>query len=216
MDPHKSMPDDSQLKNAGDVVVRRRRIRINGIVQGVGFRPFVYKLATELHLSGFVNNDANGVLVEVEGAGETLDIFCQRLKSEPPPLSRIVKFHAEDMDSSGEGHFRIEKSRSDQLPSTLISPDIAVCDNCLRELFDPGDRRYRYPFINCTNCGPRYTIVESIPYDRPLTSMKQFPMCPSCESEYQNPTDRRFHAQPNACPDCGPNLQLYDGSSAVE
>ncbi|UCG61126.1 MAG: carbamoyltransferase HypF [Candidatus Zixiibacteriota bacterium] len=206
------MPDKSHLKSKPEARLTRKRIRINGIVQGVGFRPFVYRLATEAGLGGFVNNDAEGVLIEVEGASESLDGFCGRLRSEAPPLAKIVELTDEEMKGRGDQTFTIQVSTYDKLPSTLISPDIAVCDDCLSELFNPNDRRYRYPFINCTNCGPRYTIVEGIPYDRPLTSMKVFPMCPDCEREYHDPSDRRFHAQPNACPECGPALTLRDST----
>ncbi|MFQ5821847.1 MAG: carbamoyltransferase HypF, partial [Candidatus Heimdallarchaeota archaeon] len=190
--------------------LRRERIQINGIVQGVGFRPFVYRLAHECGLIGFVNNNSDGVLIEVEGAPEKVEVFGQRLQEEAPPLARIVDLYLEEINPVGEGEFTIKTSQHDAPPITLISPDISICEDCLRELFDPADRRYRYPFINCTNCGPRYTIVHGIPYDRPLTSMRVFPMCTQCSFEYHDPANRRFHAQPNACPKCGPKLSLYD------
>jgi len=190
--------------------LQREKIHINGIVQGVGFRPFVYRLAHECGLGGYVNNSSDGVLIEVEGQPDALREFQFRLRHEAPPLARIVELTAEEIAPRGETSFRIETSRSDTQPLTLISPDTSICADCLHELFDPNDRRYRYPFINCTNCGPRYTIVYSIPYDRPNTSMRVFPMCATCEQEYHDPGNRRFHAQPNACPACGPGVFLRD------
>ncbi|MFQ5605020.1 MAG: carbamoyltransferase HypF [bacterium] len=190
--------------------LRREKLVINGIVQGVGFRPFVYRLAREYRLGGFVNNRSDGVLIEVEGSAQRLQDFRQRLRSEAPPMAKIVELCTAEIDPLGENEFVIQASDGKTQPTTLISPDIGICEDCLRELFDPHDRRYRYPFINCTNCGPRFTIVERIPYDRPFTSMKVFPMCPACSEEYHNPGNRRFHAQPNACPQCGPKLSLHD------
>jgi hydrogenase maturation protein HypF len=190
--------------------VARMRIRLNGIVQGVGFRPFVYRLARRLSLAGWVNNDSDGVCVEVEGKRENIRLFAQLVRQEAPPLARIVESHETEITPAGDTEFSIIASEGRQVASTFISPDVATCDECLVELFDPTDRRYRYPFLNCTNCGPRYSIVEGIPYDRPLTSMKIFPLCADCEREYRDPADRRFHAQPNACPVCGPQLSLYD------
>ena len=192
------------------MAIVRQKIRINGIVQGVGFRPFVYRLAQECRIAGFVNNSSDGVLIEAEGTPEALATFRERLRSEAPPLSHIVEFDFEELPPRGDTQFVIQQSRRDSTPVTLISPDVATCDDCLRELFDPNDRRYRYPFINCTNCGPRYTIVYTIPYDRGNTSMRVFPMCPECEREYHDPANRRFHAQPNACPKCGPQVTLHD------
>ncbi|MFQ5568965.1 MAG: carbamoyltransferase HypF [Rhodothermales bacterium] len=194
------------------IAVRRRRIDINGIVQGVGFRPFVYRLARQCGLAGFVNNSGDGVCVEVEGLSEDIERFCARLREEAPPLSRIVDVCFKDVVPDGVREFVIRASQRDALPVTLISPDVGICEDCLKELFDPCDRRYRYPFINCTNCGPRYTIVEGIPYDRPYTSMRVFEMCPDCDREYHNPENRRFHAQPNACPVCGPQVALHDNA----
>lgn len=194
----------------------RRRIKVNGIVQGVGFRPFVYRLANELNLAGFVINNSEGVDIEVEGAKIKIDKFHSRLRSEAPVLSQIIESDITEIESTGDNNFIIKQSKKDSLPTTLISPDIATCDDCLRELFDPDDRRYRYPFINCTNCGPRYTIVENIPYDRPKTSMKVFPMCEDCLEEYNDPADRRFHAQPNACVVCGPQLTLNDREGKID
>ena len=189
---------------------RRLRIHVNGIVQGVGFRPFVYRLAHECHLTGFVNNSSEGVLIEAEGRPADVAAFLARLREEAPPLSRIVSVETEELPANGDTAFVIRASQKEAPPITLVPPDMAICDDCLRELFDPKDRRYRYPFINCTNCGPRYTIVEGIPYDRPRTSMRVFPMCPDCEREYHDPANRRFHAQPNACPVCGPRVWLVD------
>jgi hydrogenase maturation protein HypF len=194
----------------------RRRIQVNGIVQGVGFRPFVYRLANELELAGFVINSSRGVDIEIEGPKGRIDQFYSRVKAESPVLSRITDSSIAEIKFIGEDEFIIKESTKDTLPTTLISPDIAICDDCLRELFDGKDRRYRYPFINCTNCGPRYTIVECIPYDRPKTSMKVFPMCAECLGEYNDPANRRFHAQPNACAVCGPQVMLYDHKVKID
>ncbi len=196
--------------------MERRRIRITGIVQGVGFRPFVYRLAKSCNLAGFVNNDSHGVTVEVEGSPDAVDSFCKSLVADKPVLASIDDCQIERMPTAGQTDFTIQSSKSDVIASALISPDIAACNECLTELFDPNNRRHRYPFINCTNCGPRYTIVERVPYDRPCTSMKQFAMCPQCETEYHDPANRRFHAQPNACPVCGPRLVLRDSHAVVE
>jgi hydrogenase maturation protein HypF len=187
----------------------RRRLMVRGMVQGVGFRPFVYNLAQRLGLGGFVLNDSDGVTLEIEGPASALDAFEQTLRTSPPPLARIDAIGAEPVASRGETHFRIETSRAATVRNTLISPDVATCDDCLRELFDPADRRFGYPFINCTNCGPRFTIVLDVPYDRAQTTMRVFPMCPACRSEYDDPLDRRFHAQPNACAVCGPSLAFH-------
>ena len=182
------------------------------MVQGVGFRPFVYRLAQKYGLTGYVLNDSRGVEIEVEGEEGNLKLFLEEMKSSPPPLAKILTIKVQHLPPALFTDFRIKESRTGEEHSTLISPDIGICEDCLRELFDPGDRRYRYPFINCTNCGPRYTITRDIPYDRPNTSMAVFPMCPECQREYNDPADRRFHAQPNACPACGPQVQLLDAS----
>jgi hydrogenase maturation protein HypF len=187
----------------------RWRLRIQGVVQGVGFRPFVYTLATRHHLSGFVSNNSDGVHIEIEGPHETLEIFRNDLQTQPPPLARIDSVVVQPIPLSGEKAFRIHESAAQLGPSTPISPDVATCPDCLRELFDPADRRYRYPFLNCTNCGPRFTIIRDIPYDRPFTTMASFTMCPECDAEYHDPANRRFHAQPNACPECGPHVWLH-------
>jgi hydrogenase maturation protein HypF len=183
-------------------------IHITGIVQGVGFRPFVYNLATGLGLTGWVRNTSAGVDIELEGETPVLDEFVQRLRADAPPLAHLDEVEVSPREPSGYQTFEIEHSES--LPDAFqpISPDVGICPDCLRELFDPTDRRYRYPFINCTNCGPRFTIIKDIPYDRPKTTMAVFPMCADCAAEYTNPADRRFHAQPVACPECGPRVWL--------
>jgi hydrogenase maturation protein HypF len=186
-----------------------KRIEVNGIVQGVGFRPFVYYLAHQYDLKGEVANTAAGVSIHIEGPPEYIQAFETDLAAKCPPLAHIVKISGRSESVKPYADFRIVKSRSQTRVSTLISPDVSICDDCLRELFDPRDRRYLYPFINCTNCGPRYTIIDDIPYDRPKTSMRHFKMCNACQSEYDDPSDRRFHAQPNACAECGPFISLY-------
>jgi hydrogenase maturation protein HypF len=188
----------------------RREIRVTGIVQGVGFRPYVFRLATERHLTGSISNTPAGVTIEIQGLIELVEDFTAQLPIEAPPLARIMGIAIHELPCNGDGEFRIVSSHTGEAVRTLISPDVAICDECLRELFDPADRRYLYPFINCTNCGPRFTIVRDIPYDRPRTSMAVFPMCQECRMEYENPRDRRFHAQPNACWKCGPLLELWD------
>ena len=192
----------------------RRRIQVSGIVQGVGFRPFVYRLASERGLVGQVGNNASGVSIEVQGPFASVEEFVNCLSREAPSLARITDVALNDIPLNGDVTFAIAPSEAGHV-HTLISPDIAVCADCLRELFDRADRRYGYPFINCTNCGPRFTIVRNIPYDRPGTSMAMFPMCPACQAEYDDPRNRRFHAQPNACWDCGPHVELWerDGSA---
>jgi hydrogenase maturation protein HypF len=190
--------------------IEARRLLVNGIVQGVGFRPFVYQLARRHGLAGEVANTSAGVSIHVEGPTERLDAFQHDLTGQPPPLAHIVEVDSQPVTVQARTEFRITHSRADAAMATLISPDVAACADCVRELLDPSDRRYRYPFINCTNCGPRYTIIEDIPYDRPATSMRHFVMCADCRAEYENPLDRRFHAQPNACPACGPQVRLYD------
>jgi hydrogenase maturation protein HypF len=192
---------------------KRLKIQIQGAVQGVGFRPFVYRLAEELKLSGFVLNSPYGVLIEIEGMMDKLKLFLKRLEEEKPPASIIQSLEYSYLDPKGFKGFKIVKSEDSGEKITLILPDIATCSFCLEEIFDPDNRRFRYPFTNCTNCGPRFTIIESLPYDRPNTTMKIFKMCRRCREEYENPKDRRFHAQPNACPTCGPHLELYDSSS---
>jgi hydrogenase maturation protein HypF len=194
--------------------VARLKMTIRGAVQGVGFRPFVYRLATELALNGWVSNTARGVFVEVEGAREKLDRFLLRVEQEKPAISFIQSLESSFADPVGYDCFEIRKSEGGE-KTALVLPDIATCPECLREIFEPGNRRFGYPFTNCTNCGPRYTIIESLPYDRPSTTMKKFTMCPECAREYSDPANRRFHAQPNACPECGPQLQLWGMQGAV-
>ncbi len=195
-----------------------RYIHITGVVQGVGFRPFVYNLATGLGLVGWVLNSSSGVEIEAVGPAAVLDEFVARLQSQAPPLARIEQVTAtpispDEVEISPETPFTIRHSAAKPGEFQPISPDICVCDDCLRELFDPHDRRYRYPFINCTNCGPRFTIIRDIPYDRPKTTMAPFEMCPDCRAEYEDPTNRRFHAQPNACPVCGPRVWFQTSAS---
>jgi hydrogenase maturation protein HypF len=187
-----------------------RKLEVSGIVQGVGFRPFVYRLARRLNLTGRVANTAEGVLIIVEGVSADIDAFSRRLQEESPPLAQIAGVRTSDQPAEGLADFTIVKSKTAARRTAFISPDVAVCQDCLDEMLDPADRRYRYPFINCTNCGPRYTIIGGIPYDRITTSMRHFTMCPRCQAEYDDPADRRFHAQPNACPDCGPRVALHD------
>lgn len=189
---------------------KRQQIRIDGIVQGVGFRPFVFRLAKSLQLTGSVLNSNTGVLIEVEGSIDDLSKFQSRLRQEMPPLAQIIDFHSSEIAVKNDDRFIIMQSEHKGESSVLISPDMSLCEDCLNELLSPADRRFQYPFLNCTNCGPRFTIIAGIPYDRPKTSMHVFPMCEKCTSEYHDPADRRFHAQPNACPDCGPHLKIYD------
>ncbi|MEU3889815.1 carbamoyltransferase HypF [Streptomyces sp. NPDC029041] len=192
----------------------RRRVTVRGTVQGVGFRPFVHRLATELTLAGFVSNTASGVLIEVEGPPEGVADFCDRLAKEPPPLATVTGVGFEELPATGaDGTFGI-RSTDRSSGSTLLPPDTATCPDCLRELGDPADRRHRHPFVTCTHCGPRFTIATGMPYDRAVTTMSGFPMCAACSREYGDPLDRRFHAQPVACPDCGPRLRLVPASGS--
>jgi hydrogenase maturation protein HypF len=185
-----------------------RHIHINGIVQGVGFRPFIYNLALKYDLTGWVRNSASGVDIEVTGHKTTLDIFQSLIPQAAPPLAQIDSIEIEAINHKGFESFKILSSQNKTTDFIPISPDIAICEQCQAELFDPTNRRFRYPFINCTNCGPRFTIIKEIPYDRPMTTMAEFEMCPDCREEYENPRDRRFHAQPVACPVCGPQVWL--------
>ena len=188
-------------------LAERRRLRVTGVVQGVGFRPFVHGLACRLELGGFVLNDGDGVVVEVEGPSRRLDAFAEALRAAAPALARVDAVAAETVAARGETAFRIAPSVASGR-TALVPPDVATCDDCLRELLDPNDRRYRYPFVNCTQCGPRFTIVRNVPYDRPNTTMAAFPLCADCRREYEDPRDRRFHAEPIACPACGPRLTM--------
>jgi hydrogenase maturation protein HypF len=184
----------------------RRRFRVQGVVQGVGFRPFVHRLATELRLGGHVGNDSAGVFVEVEGTVAAVAQFAERLATDAPPLARVLSVENTQMSPCGDDNFTIVESRRELRTHTSISADAATCADCRRELFDPDDRRYRYPFTNCTNCGPRFTITLELPYDRANTTMRRFRLCARCRREYEDPSDRRHHAEPVACPDCGPQL----------
>src|SRR6478752_4817181 len=186
----------------------RASVRVEGVVQGVGFRPFVYSLATRLGLAGWVGNDVDGVFAEVEGAAACVKQFLGLLETQAPPLARVDRVTAAAMSPTGAAGFAIVASDHTGRRRALVSADSATCDDCLRELSDPADRRHKYPFINCTNCGPRFTIVRGVPYDRPLTTMAPFTMCERCAAEYHDPADRRFHAQPTCCPACGPRLRL--------
>ncbi len=190
--------------------LRSASIHITGIVQGVGFRPFVYGLAVRLGINGWVRNTSAGVDIEVDGTVDGLESFANSLKNELPPLARVDTFEIHFGPSRGFSEFRIIQSETVAGAFQPISPDVSICPDCLDELFDSTNRRYRYPFINCTNCGPRFTIITDIPYDRPNTTMSTFEMCPDCAAEYANPLDRRFHAQPVACPVCGPQVWLED------
>ncbi|MBX9641937.1 MAG: acylphosphatase, partial [Mycobacteriaceae bacterium] len=185
----------------------RQRIRVTGVVQGVGFRPFVHRIASELGLTGFVGNDSGAVFLEVQGNSARVREFARRLRTQAPPLARINSISVADVGSRscGPPEFRIVTSERVNGAATPIPPDVAVCDDCLAEMFDPQNRRYRHPFVTCTNCGPRFTIIRSLPYDRPATTMSGFTMCARCAAEYHDPADRRFHAQPIACPDSGPS-----------
>ncbi|QJT06023.1 carbamoyltransferase HypF [Streptomyces asoensis] len=186
----------------------RRRVTVRGVVQGVGFRPYLYGLATELALAGHVTNTPEGVVAEVEGTASAVARFCDRIAAQAPPLARVESVHHREMPPLGGTAFTILTSRTGGPARTLVSPDCATCADCLAELADPADRRYRHPFVNCTHCGPRFTIVTGVPYDRAHTTMAGFAMCPDCAREYADPADRRFHAQPVACPACGPRLRL--------
>ncbi len=190
--------------------MQRLRVTIRGAVQGVGFRPFVYRLATEMHLGGWVKNSPQGVFIEAEGPREDLDAFLLRLEREKPGLSFIQSLEYSLLEPLGYEGFQIQQSDESGDRTTVILPDIATCPQCRAELFDPNDRRFRYPFINCTLCGPRFSIIQTLPYDRANTTMKSFVMCPDCRREYVDPADRRFHAQPDACSVCGPHLSLWD------
>ncbi len=193
-------------------LIKAARIHITGIVQGVGFRPFVFNLAAEHHIKGWVRNTSAGVDIEAEAEAEQIAAFISDLEIKAPPLSQIDNFSSIEITPQGFEDFTIIHSESDPNAFVPISPDVTVCEDCLTEMYYPADRRYRYPFINCTNCGPRFTIIKDIPYDRPFTTMSGFPLCPECLAEYENPRDRRFHAQPVACPVCGPHVWLEDRS----
>ena len=194
--------------------VARKAIELTGIVQGVGFRPYVYRLANECGLTGLIANTPAGVSIEVQGDAEAVERFLERLPKEIPPLAKITGIAPRDSELQQETVFRIKASSTRAAAKALISPDVSICEDCLREMMNPRDRRFRYPFINCTNCGPRFTIIHDIPYDRARTSMAKFKMCAACQAEYDNPASRRFHAQPNACWDCGPQVALLGADGA--
>jgi hydrogenase maturation protein HypF len=204
------------MSEASGGTLLRRRLRVTGVVQGVGFRPFVHRLAHDLGLSGHVGNDTLGVFVEVEGDGEMVSRFEARLVTEAPPMAHIFNVTGEAVSPLRQQGFFIVESQSGAGVGTFVSPDVAVCADCVAELFDSEDRRYRYPFINCTNCGPRFTITLRLPYDRPNTTMAGFPLCAACAAEYHDPADRRFHAQPVACPSCGPRISFEGPAGVVE
>lgn len=194
----------------------RARLLVKGIVQGVGFRPFVYNLARSLSLNGWVLNSTEGVSIEVEGDKSVLEDFVHQITQNPPPLATVDSVSVEYLPPDNFDTFVIGHSEGDKSKYMKISPDVCTCADCLAELFDMQDRRYRYPFINCTNCGPRFTIIKDIPYDRENTTMRRFKMCPLCQAEYDDPSNRRFHAQPNVCPVCGPWVTLEDIRGRIE
>ncbi len=209
--PHPDLPHPREPESHAapdDASLERRSIRVTGVVQGVGFRPFVHNLAASVGLHGLVGNDSDGVFIEVEGPSGALNRFVESLTSDAPPMAHVESVESTSMPRSGLTGFRIVASEGSPGGRTFVSPDLRTCDACLTEMNDRNDRRHRYPFTNCTNCGPRYTIIESLPYDRPTTTMASFEMCAECRAEYEDPGSRRFHAQPNACPVCGPRLTL--------
>lgn len=193
----------------------RLKLTIRGAVQGVGFRPFVHHLATELEVAGWVNNSPQGVFIEAEGSRARLEQFLRRVKTDKPPRSSIQQLDAAWLDAAGYKGFEIRESDHSGKKTALVLPDLATCPDCLHEIFDPRNRRHRYPFTNCTHCGPRFSIIESLPYDRANITMKQFALCPACRREYDDPSDRRFHAQPNACPVCGPRLEFWNQAGKI-
>ena len=200
---------DSKVKSKAK---QRAIISVRGVVQGVGFRPFVYRLAKQHHLLGWVRNTSGKVEIEAEGDKAEINSFLQDLETHTPAMARIEDIQTTFSSLKGYTDFHIRESLAQRYKYQLVSPDIATCADCRDEIFNPHDRRFRYPFTNCTNCGPRFTIIEDIPYDRPNTTMREFKMCPLCEREYSDPLNRRFHAQPNACPVCGPQLELVDAT----
>ena len=209
---HSSFPhQELAVSNA----LQRVRVFIHGAVQGVGFRPFVYRLATGLGLTGWVSNSSQGVTIEAEGERSRIADFLRRLEGEKPPRASIHGLECWQLDPVGYQQFEIRPSQAEGEKTALVLPDIAICGDCLAEIFDPADRRYGYPFTNCTNCGPRFSIIEALPYDRANTTMRRFAMCEECREEYGDPSNRRFHAEPNACPRCGPQLELWDGRGDV-
>uniref|UniRef100_UPI0006621E19 acylphosphatase n=1 Tax=Saccharomonospora saliphila TaxID=369829 RepID=UPI0006621E19 len=193
----------------------RVEVRVDGVVQGVGFRPFVYALAARYGIAGHVGNDTTGVFADAEGTPDAVTAFLKALETDAPALAEVERVTVVQRQPRGVRGFRIAASASDGPRRTLVTADSATCPACLAELFDPADRRYRYPFLNCTDCGPRYTLVRDVPYDRPNTTMADFALCADCAREYHDPGDRRFHAQPVCCPACGPRARLLDASGRV-
>jgi hydrogenase maturation protein HypF len=209
-DTDRTDADQSGATTLVELSVRRTRLKLEGMVQGVGFRPFVNRLAQQLELAGWVANSGDGVTVDIEGDDVAVEDFLRRLGVQLPPLARIDRLHTEELAPAGYNSFAIRESVDTSTSTVSVLPDVATCGDCLNEITNPVDRRYRYPFTNCTNCGPRFSILETLPYDRANTTMRHFDMCAACRTEYETPADRRFHAQPNACPDCGPQLSLLD------
>jgi hydrogenase maturation protein HypF len=207
------LTDVQAVETTNDARTSRLRVVIRGAVQGVGFRPFIYRLATSMGLAGWVNNSSQGVFIEAEGSHEQLRRFLLRIDTERPPRSFIQSLESLQLEPVGYTTFEVRHSDDCGAKTAFVLPDIAICGDCLAEIFDPANRRYRYPFTNCTNCGPRYSIIEALPYDRANTTMRHFAMCKECQAEYDNMLDRRFHAQPNACPRCGPQLQFWDAEA---
>lgn len=196
-------------------MLQKVKIVIRGVVQGVGFRPFIYRLATQLNIKGWIINSSQGVFIEAEAERELLDIFISRIKSDKPKNSYIQSFENTWLDTEGFSNFEIRNSLEEGSKTALVLPDISTCKDCLGEIFDPANRRYLYPFTNCTNCGPRFSIIDDLPYDRANTTMGEFEMCDECRAEYTNPLDRRFHAEPTACPVCGPQVSLTDETGNI-
>jgi hydrogenase maturation protein HypF len=209
------VPSPAPTSGIAPEELHRKRIHVRGIVQGVGFRPWVFNLAERFHLAGSVRNTPDGVLIEVEGRASAIAQFMQTLENDPPPLAQVSSLIAENVAPQGETGFAILDSVETALEAVLVSPDVSTCDDCRREFSDPHDRRFGYPFTNCTHCGPRYTIIQDVPYDRPRTTMAAFRMCAACQAEYDDPRNRRFHAQPNACPECGPSVSLHAAGPAA-
>ncbi|MDP1909941.1 MAG: acylphosphatase, partial [Hyphomicrobium sp.] len=205
---------DSEVQSA-PTAQSRHRILVRGSVQGVGFRPFIYRQATALGLSGWVGNATMGVIIEIQGDPRRIAALVRTIREAPPPNAVVEAVEAQKIETRAESAFVIQESALTGARTAQMAPDLATCPECLAEMFDPANRRHRYPFINCTQCGPRYSIIEDVPYDRTRTSMRHFPICAACQAEYENPADRRFHAEPNACPDCGPSLTLWDATGTV-
>ncbi|MDD5640088.1 MAG: carbamoyltransferase HypF [Syntrophales bacterium] len=209
-------PEPAEDTHTTPGTLSQRKLRVTGIVQGVGFRPFVYRLALNHNLAGWVCNTSGGVEIQVEGLPESLEIFIRQLSAQAPALARIDAVLPLESEPWGEEGFRILESQSQSRTEALIPADVSTCADCFREVMDPGDRRFLYPFTNCTNCGPRFTIIRGVPYDRPQTTMAEFALCPQCRDEYQDPEDRRFHAEPTACPRCGPGVWLEENGGRIE